>query len=85
MAKPIPEQIRQIITNANYPLIFSNLLDWDCLSWNLKDWNNRLGEEKLQFRCGQNIHTQVYFELKIYFKYIHMTFNRSRNGKERHV
>lgn len=67
MVKPTPEQIKQIITNANFPIIISNLLDWDCLSWNLKDWNDRLGEEKLQFRCGRNIYTQVYFELMCLF------------------
>lgn len=57
--KPSAEILKKIITNAQDPIVFKNILNWSILDWNLNDWNARLGDEELQFRCGQNKHTEV--------------------------
>lgn len=57
--KPRAEDVKNIILNTTEPVVFKNLLEWKILSWNLNDWSDRLGDQKLQFRCGHNKHTEV--------------------------
>lgn len=57
--KPTANDLKNVIDSVTEPVVFKNLLEWDILSWNLKDWKDRLGNEELQFRWGHNKHTEV--------------------------
>ncbi|XP_073977610.1 HSPB1 associated protein 1 isoform X2 [Rhodnius prolixus] len=44
------------ILSSKVPLVFTNLLDWECKSWSIEEWKKTLGEsnDKYPFRKGCN-------------------------------
>ncbi|XP_066262704.1 HSPB1-associated protein 1 [Euwallacea similis] len=53
-----PLDLREIILNTQEPLRVKDQIKCDLISWNLDKWNEELGNEQLQFRCGKNLYTK---------------------------
>lgn len=51
------------ILSSKVPLVFTNLLDWECKSWSIEEWKKTLGEsnDKYPFRKGCNKCSEVSF------------------------
>lgn len=56
---PQPHHMKYLTENFHEPIIFSDLNDWNILKWTLKDWETKLGDEKLTFRKNNFIKSKV--------------------------
>lgn len=44
--------VRELIYTSQFPVIFSESIDWDILKWTVEDWSNAFRGRFFQFRCG---------------------------------
>ncbi|XP_065220046.1 HSPB1-associated protein 1 [Planococcus citri] len=46
---------RELIEKSNAPIVFSKVIEWDFLTWDLEKWCSVFQEEVFPFRCGQRL------------------------------
>ena len=68
--------LREMIYTAQFPVIFSETIDWDILEWTSQDWSNAFRDQLLPFRCGTKKCQEVKSILYIYCTRVPVLFMR---------